>query len=142
MEHTGNEKGCYEYIPATDSIEIKAFEQTYTIPALTYCGDSATVNVTAQNAKAEYSWYQSAGTNATAITTTTGSAKAKVSVAAISKNADGTKTIYVEETAAGGGSFIPSSFTTFIITRSNGTTWDTPRRSHGCCSSLFSRSRS
>ncbi|MCQ2606989.1 MAG: hypothetical protein MJ204_10695, partial [Bacteroidales bacterium] len=109
-ETNGTGGGCIKYDPAVGEVTISAFEQTFTTPDLEYCGDSATVYVNAATgSKATYSWYASKGSTAKAIATTTGSEKVKIDVSDIAAN-NGKKVIYVEETAAGGGSFLPSSF--------------------------------
>ena len=112
----GSGNGCVSYDPAIAEMTISAYPQNFTIPEMSYCGDSVEVHVSAaNNSKAIYSWYYSKGSNATPVATTIGSGKAKISVADnyVTQNADGTKTIYVEETSSGIGSFIPSSFTNF-----------------------------
>ena len=123
IEHVtnGSGNGCVSYDPAVAEMTISAYPQNFTIPEMSYCGDSVEVHVSAaNNSKAIYSWYYSKGSNATPVATTIGSGKTKISVADnyVTQNADGTKTIYVEETSSGIGTFIPSSFTNFNGTQS------------------------
>ncbi|MBR3981371.1 MAG: hypothetical protein IKJ98_09445, partial [Bacteroidales bacterium] len=117
---TGN--GCVSYEPATGEITIDTYKQTYTIPDMTYCpgNDSLEVKVNAASgSKAIYSWYYSDAENAPAIATTVGSGTTNLYIgddAVRPKN--GKKTIYVEETSAGVGTFIPSSFANGSSTQS------------------------
>ena len=112
----GSGNGCVSYDPAVAEMTISAYPQTFTIPDMSYCNDTVEVYVNAQNgSKAIYSWYAKKGVNATPIAQTNGSQKIKVYVGddVITPNSSGIKTIYVEETSAGVGSFIPSNFTNF-----------------------------
>ncbi|MCQ2609074.1 MAG: hypothetical protein MJ197_10370, partial [Bacteroidales bacterium] len=114
--------GCISYDPAFAEMTISAYEQNFAIPELEYCGDSATVNVkAAAGSKAVYSWYASKGATATPLATSVGSEKIKLYVGddVVAPNA-GKKIIYVEETSAGGGSFLPSTFATFNSSQSIG----------------------
>ena len=113
IEYTGPQRGCYIYEPAEGSVKISAYEQKFTIPDFHFCGDADYIDVNvnaASGSKAVYSWYNKKTANATPIGTTIGSASTSIYIGDIVPNADGSKTIYVEETSDGLGSFIPSSF--------------------------------
>lgn len=107
IHYVGHNSGCEQYEDAEDEITISAYEQTYAIPTLEYCEDSATVKVNAQNSKAVYSWYNSKGANAKPVVTTIGSASAKMFVGDIIP-VNGKKTIYVEESSMNSGYLVPN----------------------------------
>ena len=109
LKYTGTKGDCNGYPDAETSVNIKAYEQGFTVPnELTYKGDTLKPKVTmASNASSSYAWYGSAtstvplanskGTNATAI--------AKNNPAIVSSG-NGNFTIYVEESSTISGTVL------------------------------------
>ncbi|HON53857.1 MAG TPA: hypothetical protein PLS12_11660, partial [Bacteroidales bacterium] len=88
---------------------ISTWPATFTAPAnLTYCGDSATVNVTSTNPKGIYNWYL---TNASSIVrgTTIGSGTTKISIVGATPGTGTDKIVYVEESAYANGTVITAA---------------------------------
>ncbi|MCQ2606745.1 MAG: hypothetical protein MJ204_09465 [Bacteroidales bacterium] len=107
IEDGAKNNGCQEYKDAIDEIEISAYTQEFT-PDGFYCGDEATIKVTPSGPTAVYSWWQTQGAT-TKLGESVGSEEIKIDVSDIVANADGTKTIWVQETAQASGTFMSSA---------------------------------
>ncbi|MCQ2608089.1 MAG: hypothetical protein MJ197_05330, partial [Bacteroidales bacterium] len=107
ISYIGDNNGCEKYKDAVDEIEISAYTQEFT-PEGFYCGDEATVKVTPSGPKAVYTWWQTQGAT-TALGKSVGDEEIKLDVSDIVANADGTKTIWIQETAQASGNFLTSA---------------------------------
>ncbi|MFN8436489.1 MAG: T9SS type A sorting domain-containing protein [Cytophagales bacterium] len=99
MKYLGANGGCVEYPIAADSITITYFPKTFDVPTdLTYCADTATVNVTSSLATNPiYTWYASATSDSQVLGTTLGNSKGKILLKNIADTAKGIINVYVEE---------------------------------------------
>ncbi|MBO4777226.1 MAG: hypothetical protein J5588_01915, partial [Bacteroidales bacterium] len=108
IKYVGHNNGCMEYPIAKDSVEISAYTQEFT-PTGYYCGETATVKINNPSSTgAEYTWWETQAANR-AYGKTTGSEELQIDVSQLIANADGTKTVYVQETAMGSGYLIPGT---------------------------------
>ncbi len=106
VEYTGSNAGCVVYDVETAEININYYLQTFTAPTdLTYCGDSATVNVNSTStANPVYTWYPTAGSSV-ALGKTVGSTSTDIDISTV--GGTGTKTVYVEESSSASGAVLP-----------------------------------
>ncbi|MFO7868277.1 MAG: hypothetical protein R6U95_03140, partial [Bacteroidales bacterium] len=96
IEYIGENTGCKEYDVEVDSMTIDVYPQTFSIPELTYCGDSAYVYVDANQLQAVYSWYPTE-TSSDVLGTSIGADSIKINVANAESGTGTNKIVYVEE---------------------------------------------
>jgi gliding motility-associated-like protein len=104
IKYIGSNAGCMVYPTAKDSMILDFFPQTFTVPSnLTYCGNTATVNVTSTaTTNPGYDWFTTAVSN-TSLGTSYGSATTSIDISGVTAAGNGDKCVYVEEKAYASG---------------------------------------
>jgi alpha-tubulin suppressor-like RCC1 family protein len=109
ITYTGSNAGCEIYDPAEATMTISAWTPTFTAPTtLTYCGTTATVNVTSTQPKAIYSWYLTSSSN-TVIDTTIGSGTSVMDITGATPGSGTDKIVYVEEKSYANGTVLTTA---------------------------------
>ncbi len=104
IKYIGSNAGCMVYPVAKDSMILDFFPQTFTVPTnLTYCGTTATVNVTSTaTTNPGYDWFPTA-ISTTSLGTSYASGNTSIDISGITAAGNGDKCVYVEEKAYASG---------------------------------------